>query len=156
MQLTGVTQQSLSVQRYGDLSLGYAFKVSHSQQLRINSISKHMCKIFFITKGIASNIVVGWPHTSTHTATHWLPHPSGMGIGKAKMRKLVSWDLKKTVSLPGEWKRKQNKWCKGNYSPPPTSRPLPSQSPSNSHLGGQQPPPASSPTPVFVAEHDIT
>lgn len=59
MQLTGVTQQSLSVQLYGDLNLGYAFKVSHSQQLRINSISKNMCEIFFITKGIASNIVVG-------------------------------------------------------------------------------------------------
>lgn len=58
MQLTGVIQRSLSVHCYGELSLGHAFKVSHSQQLNIDSISKHMRNIFFITKHISFNIVV--------------------------------------------------------------------------------------------------
>lgn len=68
------------------------------------------------------------------------PHPrgTGQGIGRAKMRKLMSWDKKN--SLIGERERKQNEWCKGNRSPSPTSRPMPRQSPSNGHLRRQQPP----------------
>lgn len=32
-------------------------------------------------------------------------------------------------------KKNKNRWCKGNHSPPPTSRLVPSQSPSNSYFG---------------------
>lgn len=48
-----------------------------------------------------------------------------------------------------------HKCCKGNRSPLPTSRPMPGQCPSNSHLGSQTLSPhlSSSSTSVFIAEY---
>lgn len=47
---------------------------------------------------------------------------------------------KEKDSLIGEGKRGWGwRQCKGNHIPPPTSRPIPSHSPSNGHLGSQNP-----------------
>lgn len=43
-----------------------------------------------------------------------------------------------------------HKCCKGNHSPLPTSRPMPGQCPSNSHLGSQTLSPLPSPPPTFL------
>lgn len=57
-----------------------------------------------------------------------------------------------------KWRKEQkktrtttkNKWCKGGHSPPPKSRPMPSQSLSSVHLGRQNFPSPSFLTPVLL------
>lgn len=62
-----------SVHCYGHFNLGHAFKISHSQQLHINSISKHTCNhvIFFSSQKVFYLILL-WidPTQTTATATH--------------------------------------------------------------------------------------
>jgi len=94
MQLTGVIQESLSVHCYEDLNLGHAFKVSHSQQSHINSISKHRYNLFSPQK--LFHIILLWvdPTQAPLQLLADSAHASGTGegIGGAKMRKLVSQD----------------------------------------------------------------
>lgn len=48
-------------------------------------------------------------------------------------------------------RKKQSKRCKGDHSPPPTSKQMPSQFPSNSYLPNTLPPPGS----IFISERDV-
>lgn len=54
-----------------------------------------------------------------------------------------------SLTIEGEKNPQKLKWCKGSHSPPPTSRPVPSQTPSNGYFG-------KTPPPNFIAERDVT
>lgn len=89
---------------------------------------------------------MGWHLSAAKHPTHTLAW--GKIIERGKVRKLVGcYSLKRR-------ERKEKKWCKGNNTPSPTSKTMPSQPVSNDQLGNQPPPLPPSPTPVFIAEHD--
>lgn len=70
-------------------------------------------------------VVPGW-QGSPHPGTHSLP--TGKELEGQKREKISGSSL-----IIEEWKRKKR--CKGDRSPPPTSRSMPSRSPSNGYFG---------------------
>ena len=87
-----------------------------------------------------------WVGPSQQLSTHQLPthYPHihsrvGESIGKAKLRKNQVGQDKDCLINERRKNLKKLKWCKGNHSPPPASRPGPSQSSANSYLGKTTP-----------------
>lgn len=82
---------------------------------------------------------MGWHLSAAKHPTHTLAW--GKIIERGKVRKLVGcYSLKRR-------ERKEKKWCKGNNTPSPTSKTMPSQPVSNDQLGNQPPPTSSFPYP---------
>lgn len=75
---------------------------------------------------------------STYSAAHPLPFSQweGKRIGRAKARKLMVWDYDNIIGE--EKQQQQQRQNKDDRSSLPTSKPMPSQAPSNRHLRSQK------------------